>query len=303
MGRGLHEASKVIRDAAINILETIHPATVRAVCYKLFTIGLIPNMAKTSTNKVSSLLTRARESGHVEWEWIVDETRRPERAQQWDNPMQIMNAAVLGYRLDYWNDQPFHVEVISEKGTVRGTIAPVLDELGVTFRVLHGYGSATTVHDIADEIRSAMKPTHLLYIGDFDPSGMHMSEVDLPDRLDRYGANGRMWPIPFEDRNYILKRIALTSDDVKHPALPGFATDSKANDPRHQWYKRMYGDQCWELDAMDPRDLRERVREEIEALIERDAWEHCMRIETVQRQSMNDFMGAVRAKFDGDSPI
>ncbi|ADG17050.1 conserved hypothetical protein [Paraburkholderia atlantica] len=295
MGRGMHEASKQLIAAAIDILEVIQPATVRAVCYKLFTMGLIPNMAKSSTNRVSSLLTRARENEDIEWEWIVDETRRPERAQQWDNPMQIMNAAVRGYRLDYWNDQPQRVEVISEKGTVRGTIAPVLDELGVTFRVLHGYGSATTVHDIADEIADDDRFTNLLYIGDFDPSGMHMSEMDLPERLSRYGAG--------DEFAYFLKRIALTRTDVMNPELPGFATDSKAGDPRHHWYRTHYGNQFWELDAMDPRELRERVREEIEALIDRDAWDHCMKIEAAQRQSMNDFMGALRERFDGGNSI
>jgi hypothetical protein len=25
-----------------------------------------------------------------------------------------------------------------------------------------------------------------LYVGDWDPSGLHMSEVDLPERLQRY---------------------------------------------------------------------------------------------------------------------
>jgi hypothetical protein len=42
--------------------------------------------------------------------------------------------------------------VISEKSTVKGTIAPVLDEYGVTFRSWHGYVSATKAHELAEEI-------------------------------------------------------------------------------------------------------------------------------------------------------
>ena len=37
----------------------------------------------------------------------------------------------------------------SEKGTIRGVLKPVLDEYGVGFRVMHGFGSATEVHDVA----------------------------------------------------------------------------------------------------------------------------------------------------------
>ncbi|WP_368620539.1 hypothetical protein [Paraburkholderia sp. BR13444] len=290
MGRGMHHATRERLDAAIEILAEIQPATVRAVCYRLFTAGLLASMGKSHTNRVSDLLARARERGEIEWQWIVDETRRPERADQWDNPRQIWEAAVRGYRLDYWNDQPRRVEILSEKGTVRGTIAPVLNELGVTFRVLHGYGSATTVHDIADDIADAGRPTHLLYIGDYDPSGMHMSEVDLPGRLDRYGA-----------RNVSLNRIALTASDTS--GLPEFNADAKAGDPRYRWFREHYGPLCVELDAMDPRALRERVREAITALIDRDAWDHCMAVEKVQRESMTGFLCAIRSTFDRGNSI
>jgi hypothetical protein len=41
-------------DAAVTILQEIQPASVRAVCYRLFTLGIIDSMAKSETNKVSS---------------------------------------------------------------------------------------------------------------------------------------------------------------------------------------------------------------------------------------------------------
>src|SRR5215468_2804312 len=98
-------------------------------------------MAKSETNKISRLLRIARETGQIPWEWIVDESRDAERVSSWDNPQAFAEAVVTSYRRDYWAQQPHRVEVWSEKGTVRGTLAPVLQELGVTFRVMHGYGS------------------------------------------------------------------------------------------------------------------------------------------------------------------
>ena len=78
---------------------------------------------------------------------------------------------------------PDWVEVWSEKGTIRGTLAPVLQGYGVTFRVMHGYGSATAINQVATESREAGKTLIVFYVGDWDPSGLHMSEVDLERRL------------------------------------------------------------------------------------------------------------------------
>ena len=78
----------------------------------------------------------------------------------------------------------------SEKSTVEGVLQPVLDELGVTFRVMKGFGSFTSVMQAAEDsndLASNQKTTVALYIGDWDPSGLYMSEVDLPTRLARYG--------------------------------------------------------------------------------------------------------------------
>ena len=86
------------------------------------------------------------------------------------------------FRRDRWKYQPVRVEVWSEKGTVRGILAPVLQSFGVALRVFHGFScSATVVRDVATEYRD--RPVLAYYVGDYDPSGLHMSAVDLPDRL------------------------------------------------------------------------------------------------------------------------
>lgn len=274
-GRGKARATIELIEACQEILAEIQPATVRAVCYRLFTRGLIPGMSKNSTNKVSKQLVWAREQGHIPWAWVVDETREAERISTWSDPGAIIAAAVRGYRRDYWQDQPYQVEVWSEKGTVRGTIAPVLDELGVTFRVMHGFASATAINTIADESIEDTRPFVALYVGDFDPSGMFMSEVDLPERMDRYGGQ------------VTIERIALLPDDLG--GLPHFDVDSKRGDARYAWFRRRYGGRCWELDAMSPNLLRERVRESILDYIEQDAWDRAIEVEAAETESMHQF--------------
>jgi hypothetical protein len=75
-----------------------------------------------------------------------------------------------------WALQPALVEVWSEKGTVRGTLAPVLNAYGVGFRVMHGFAPATIVHEIAEAHGASDRPLLPLYVGDWDPSGLYMSE-------------------------------------------------------------------------------------------------------------------------------
>ncbi|AVO48539.1 hypothetical protein C6568_04105 [Melaminivora suipulveris] len=277
-GRGKAQASLELIEASRQILAEIQPASIRAICYRLFVRGLLASMAKNETNKVSKQLVYAREQGIIPWEWIVDETRELERAGTWNNPEQIISAAVRSYRRDYWQDQAAHVEVWSEKGTVRGTVAPVLQEYGVNFRAMHGFSSATVVNSIAEESAASAKPWVIFYIGDFDPSGMYMSDVDLPRRLTRYGGKVTM------------HRIALLRSDTV--SLPSFDAKTKVKDGRHAWYCERYGHRCWELDAMPPPLLRQRVEQEIRRCIDMERWARAVEVERAETDSMRSFMTA-----------
>jgi hypothetical protein len=255
--------------------EAAHPITGRGIGYKLFTAGLIPSMARAEMQRVYRLLKEARERGRIPWEWIVDETRAIERTPTWANPTDYARCVARSYRRDFWNQQPFRCEVWSEKGTVRGVLGPVLGHYAVGFRVMHGFSGATTVYDVSqdDDGRDLIA----LYVGDFDPSGMFMSEEDLPTRLSDYGGD-----------HIELRRIALTREHVN--GLPPFPATDKRKDPRYKWFRANYGDRCWELDAMDPNDLRDCVEKEIVKLIEPVAWERCEIINQTEQQSLKTIL-------------
>jgi hypothetical protein len=275
MGRGKSQKSLDLIEAAYHILAEIQPASVRAVCYRLFTMGLIDSMAKNETNRVSAQLTYAREQGLIPWAWVVDETRDAETGWVgWENPEAFRRNALATYRRDHWAYQAKHIEIWSEKGTVRGTIEPVLQEFGIAFRVMHGYASSTAIHQAAQESLASDKEWLVLYVGDWDPSGLHMSEVDLPARLGEYGGSIE------------VERVALRFDDVRHGDLPSFATETKRFDPRWRWYRDRYGERCWELDALSPNRLRDRLADAIQAEVEPEAWERCRRGEEQEQASL-----------------
>ncbi len=280
MGRGLAEKTLIIRTRCHAILEEIQPATVRAVCYRLFVEKLLPDMSKNSTAKVSRILTRAREEGVIPWAWIVDETRELERASQWSDPESFADSIRAAYRRDLWDQQPRRLEVWSEKGTMRGTLRPILDAYGVGFRVMHGFGSATAMMEIAAATKHDPTPRLVLYLGDWDPSGMHMSEVDIPARLTEYGAR------------VDVVRLALTADDLTRPDLvnTSFPASDKRKDPRYRWFVETIGPKCWELDALSPVVIRDRIERAILAEIDADQWRHYQAIERIELGSLNDVM-------------
>ena len=123
------------------------------------------------------------------WDWIVDEAREEERLLVWDDVEECVEYTQATYRRDYWLQQPIRVGVWSEKGTVRGTLGPVLDAYQVSFLVTHGHNSGTETHKAAMREQADRRKWAELYVGDWDPSGMDMSERDLPNRLTRYGSN------------------------------------------------------------------------------------------------------------------
>jgi hypothetical protein len=226
--------------------------------------------------RVYRLLKEAREQGDIPWEWIVDETRSLERASTWADPAAYARAVARSYRRDFWNQQPVHVEVWSEKGTIRGVLQPVLDQYAVGFRVMHGFSSATSVHDVADDCDG--RELIALYVGDYDPSGLFMSEQDLPARLTEY-----------EGYHVDVRRIALTRRQVA--GLPAFPASDKSKDPRYQWFCLSYGKRCWELDAMDPNDLLDCVEGAIKALIEPVAWKRCEVVNKAEQESLKTILG------------
>jgi len=273
--RGIGKATIELIAACRTVLEEIQPASVRAVCYKLFALGYIPDMSINSTNHISRVLVRAREDGEIPWEHIVDGTRIGLRRMQWKDPNAFLEDAKSQYARDCWADQDYHVELWSEKSTVEGVLESVWTDFGITFRSFKGFSSATVVKAIADVSAAIEKPFMALYVGDWDPSGMYMSEVDLPARLKRYGGQVE------------VVRIALLEDDTHE--LPSFSTHSKRGDARYKHYLDRYGTRCWELDAMNPNTLRERAELCIRGLIDPRKWSRMRWLETQEREIIRQY--------------
>jgi hypothetical protein len=294
-GRGRAAVTNALIAMMVEIAQIIQPCSVRALAYQLFNRKLIASMSKQDTAKVSRLSVIAREEGTLPWEWIVDSTRNEERVATWADPAAYGRAVMRSYRRNKWDAQPCHVAVWSEKGTVEGTLRPVLEKYEVPFQVLHGWSGATPVWDAASANLQRTKPTVILYVGDYDPSGMGMSELDLPRRLARYSTNDPsdkdmdpgMVAATLEEAQLSVRRIALTAADTRAigPASR-FPVTAKSKDSRFRWFRQRYGEWCWELDALSPVTLRNRVGRAILGELDPDLWDRYCEVEKAEQEAI-----------------
>jgi hypothetical protein len=270
MSRGKSQASLDIIAAAAHILER-EKTNVRGVCYALF-VGtdiptaprLIPSVAKIQTDKVSRLLVGARLDGIIPWESIFDDTRELEQPPAWRDPAHYFRSVAEQFAKRHWARQPRLIQLWSEKSTVKAWLAEILDRYQLPFMVTHGNQGWTWLYRIAQMSLDLPKPLLVLLVNDFDPSGLFMTERDLPERLAEI------------DHNIELRRIMLLREDCI--GLPSWDYHEKKN-LLNAWFERNYGPVAWELDAVAPAVLRARGEETLVAEIDWPAWEKSLRDE------------------------
>jgi hypothetical protein len=293
-GRGRAKKTNDLIGIMVGIAEEIQPCNVRALAYQFFNRKLIPSMAKKPVANVSRLATIAREEGFLPWSWIVDPTRQEETVSTWDHPEEYAHDVQRAYLKNKWNGQPKHISVWSEKSTVAGTLRPVLQKYEVPFQVLHGWSGAAPVRNAAVGNVERSQDTLMLYVGDFDPSGMSMSELDLPKRIARYSSDNPSKKISLDyaqerlcDLRFEIRRVALREHHTRLlGAAPKFPASDKKLDSRYPWFVENYGDWCWELDALSPADLRESLEQAILDELDPDAWNRYVRAEEVERRAI-----------------
>ena len=157
----------------------------------------------------------------------------------------------------------------------------MLRQYGVPCRYMHSNAFATAVHDAAVESQADARTWIVFYIGDW-------WDRRAPYVRGRYSrAPSGLW----RRDGRVDSHCALTAEDIVDPNLPSFSADSKGKDARFRWFVANYGGQCWELDAMSPVTLRQRVEQAIRSVIDWKAWERCMLAEEAEKATIRTVLG------------
>jgi hypothetical protein len=225
----------IINDVLDDYSQQGYDLSLRQLYYQLVSRGYIENSQK-SYSRIGDLVSDGRLAGLIDWDMIVDRGRVSIANTHWNSPADIVDAAASQYKIDKWEDQPNHIEVMVEKQALEGVLIPVCRKLDVTFRANKGYTSQSMMYRLGKElaqIQESGKDIHVLYFGDHDPSGLDMDR-DVQERIAL-----------FSGRSVVFERLALKYDQVqilKPPENPAKITDSRAKQ-----YIRMYGASSWEL--------------------------------------------------------
>lgn len=256
--------------------------TLRQLYYQFVARDIIPN-TQASYKNLGSLINDARLAGMVDWDAIVDRTRSIRGLQHWGHPSQIVGACSESYHLDRWDDQPYRPEVWIEKDALVGIFERVCRELDVPLLSCRGYTSQSEMWGAGQRLLgykdSGQKPI-IFHFGDHDPSGRDMSR-DIKDRLQMFTRGG-----------FYFKRLALNMDQVEQydpPPNPAKVTDSRA-----EAYIQEFGDESWELDALEPAVLADLCRTAIRNIM--DTGRMSAKIDEQQRH--RDQLAAVASRFD-----
>ena len=130
------------------------------------------------------------------------------------------------------------MEIWVEKDSIRNFIGKLAARYRLGIQVLRGFASLSMYRKALERARKR-GVTMVLYVGDFDPSGL-LIETVAQEEMD-------------QNTGIRFVRVALTVEQIrrfKPPSRPVNLKDSRAKD-----YVEKYGDRCWDVEAIRPRTL------------------------------------------------
>jgi len=256
--------------------------TLRQLYYQFVARGLLPNK-QSEYKRLGVIISDARLAGLVDWDMMEDRTRYMRTLSSWGSPEDIIDVCARQYREDVWLKQPFRPEVWIEKDALVGVIERACNDLRVSHFACRGYASQSSQYEagkrLAAYARQGQRPI-ILHLGDHDPSGIDMTR----DNADRIGM--------FAGRRVEVRRLALNMNQVEEHQPP--PNPAKESDVRFASYVQSYGEESWELDALDPAIIDRLIRDEINGMIDRPKWDAAMSREKVNRERI----GLVSSNWD-----
>lgn len=230
--------------------------TLRQCYYQLVARGIIENNQKVYKT-TGNLINDARLAGLIDWNAIEDRTRNLKSLSHWSSPKSVIESAAWSYRRDVWLHQDYHVEVWVEKEALANVVGRVSDELDVSYFCCRGYVSQSEMWSAAQrfiQYEKMGKSCVIIYLGDHDPSGIDMSR-DIKERLKLFGVE-----------ELIFRRVALNHDQISLYNPP--PNPAKTTDSRYTSYIDKYGDESWELDALEPKILHDIITKNVTEFID-----------------------------------
>lgn len=265
--------------------------TLRQLYYQFVARGWLANSDK-NYKRLGNIVNDARMAGLIDWYHLDDRHRHHSSHPSWASPDQIISAAADGFQRDPWvvSEQAYRPEVWVEKDALAGIVERACRPLRVSHFACKGYPSASALWRAGQRMRKTLSQGFtpiVIHLGDHDPSGIDMTR-DIEDRLRT-----------FAGRWVEVRRIALNMDQVEEydpPPNPAKITDSRA-----EGYISRFGDESWELDALEPSVLDTLIQDTLEGYVDRESFEQVEREDEEECDAMREIAGRwgeIRANWD-----
>ncbi len=254
--------------------------TLRQLYYQFVARALIPNTER-DYKRLGNIVSDARRAGMIDWEAIEDRTRFIRAISSWDDPREILQTTVDSYHKDLWKTQDKRFEVWIEKDALIGVVEPTCKELDLPHFSCRGYVSDSEMwHGAMRLLRHVRngQDVIVLHLGDHDPSGIDMTR-DITDRLNLFSF--------FKD-GIEVRRIALTMEQIKVVNPP--PNPAKVTDSRYEKYAAEFGDESWELDALEPAYIADLIRTAVFEERDIDRWEVAYNEQEEERGQIQDII-------------
>lgn len=220
------------------------------------------------------VVSNGRRAGLIDWDVIVDRTRFLRRPSTWETPGGIIKATAQQFEVDRWRDQGSYIEVWFEKDALLSVFERATEIRQLPIFSNRGYNSDSAVWEAAQRFSERTQGGRqgiVLHFGDHDPSGIDMSR-DIEERLNLFGAEPR------------VRRLALNMNQVEQYNPP--PNPAKEKDSRYADYVAKYGDESWELDALEPEVMVALVENYVRRYIDVPKWKAALRREEKGRAEL-----------------
>ena len=201
---------------------------------------------------VQRQLVKMRRCRIIPFGWIVDHTRRGYFVNTYGDPAAAVEEAANLYRRSIWDQTETYVEVWCESRSIAGVLEQETNRYAVPLYPSGGFASLSLIYQAADFMESAAqgRPIHILYVGDFDPSGV-LIDRKIEDELRQHLPN---------TVDLTFHRLAVTQEQIDLMGLPTKPT----NDRRGGWEGGTV-----EAEAIPAGEMRRILRTAIERFIPR----------------------------------
>lgn len=262
------ETKNILVPAIIETVDDLRdywPLTVRQLYYQLVSKLIIPNALKYYS-KVSRINSKLRRYNFIPWQAFEDRTRRTIDKRGISNVQAFVHdqmESFLDYRYYhrcYVQNQENYVEVAVEKDALSSIVSEAIYFYCTRLNVVKGQASATMINNMAERFEKAVfngqKPI-LLYLGDFDPSGIAIPESIKSKLMEFHGVDIE------------LRRVGLNAGQIKQYNLPESIDAAKETDPNYQKFIDRFGSMPpTELDALHPKDLINLIQIALEEVLD-----------------------------------